>query len=398
MSSALCNLTCLIDDDHVLARFVRSPILVVALYPIVIGLSFKTPEVHGPQSLRSAAEKSGLLIGTAVRPEHLSEGAYASTLAYEFNMVEPEDCLKWEIVHPQKDRFDFSKGDQIVEFAAAHNLKVRGHTLLWHRQNPQWLTEGRYTSKEMAKILEDHIKTVVGHYRGKIFAWDVVNEAFDETHDARLRSTIWREQAGIESDARSGPSDRSRKPAKPYDFIEQALRWAHEADPQALLFYNEAEAEQINAKSDAILAMVSDFRRRGVPIDGIGFQMHIGNLQPDVASIAANLKRFTSLGLQVHITEMDVALAINESGEAKREDLETQATVYRQIAEACLTAPGCTAIQTWGFTDKYSWIGSHSKNTKGAALLFDKNYHAKPAYEALQKAIQMRSISSHVGH
>ncbi len=315
-------------------------------------------------------------------------------------MIEPEDSLKWEIVHPQKDRFDFSKGDQIVEFAAAHDMKVRGHTLVWHRQNPQWLTDGRYTSKELAKILEDHIKTVVGHYRGKIFAWDVVNEAFDETHDGSLRSTIWREQPGIEPGARSSSFDRSQKPRKPYDFIEQALRWAREADPQALLFYNEAEAEKINPKSDAILAMVSDFRRRGVPIDGIGFQMHIGSLHPDIASITANLKRFTSLGLQVHITEMDVALAIDERGEAKREDLETQATVYRRIAEACLAAPGCTAIQTWGFTDKYSWIGSHSKNTKGAALLFDKNYQAKPAYEALQKAIQiqMRSSSSHVAH
>ena len=149
------------------------------------------------QSLREAAQTSGLLIGTAVRPAALSEPAYASTLAREFNMVEPEDALKWEVVHPERESYDFSPADQIVDFAARHGMKVRGHTLVWHRQNPKWLTEGKYTSGELAEILEKHIKTVVGHYRGKIFAWDVVNEAFDELHPGELRSTIWRDQPGI---------------------------------------------------------------------------------------------------------------------------------------------------------------------------------------------------------
>jgi endo-1,4-beta-xylanase len=148
-------------------------------------------------SLREAAQGSGLLIGTAVRPAQLSEAAYASTLAREFNMLEPEDALKWEGVHPEPQSFDFSQADQIVDFASRHGMKVRGHTLIWHRQNPRWLTEGNYTSGELAQILEHHIRTVVGHYRGKIFAWDVVNEAFDELHPGELRSTIWRDQPGI---------------------------------------------------------------------------------------------------------------------------------------------------------------------------------------------------------
>ncbi|MGA2424239.1 MAG: endo-1,4-beta-xylanase [Terriglobales bacterium] len=339
------------------------------------------------QSLREAIRGSGLLIGTAVRPAQLSEAAYASTLAREFNMVEPEDALKWEVVHPEPQRFDFSQGDQIVDFATRHGMKVRGHTLVWHRQNPKWLMEGKYTSGELAGILEKHIKTVVGHYRGRIFAWDVVNEAFDELHPGELRSTIWRDQPGIGL-AANGTS-----------YIERCFRWAHEADPQALLFYNEAEAETMNAKSDAIYAMVRDFRERGVPIDGVGFQMHISqtqlsqtqmaNLHADVASLSANIKRFTALGVQVHITEMDVALPVDAEGNARPEDLELQADIYRQIASACLSHSGCTAIQTWGFTDKYSWIGSHSKQTQGAALLFDRNYRAKPAYDALRKALEL---------
>ncbi len=317
-----------------------------------------------------------MLIGTAVRPAQLSEAAYAATLGRDFNMVEPEDALKWEVVHPERQSFNFLPGDQIVDFASRHGMKVRGHTLVWHRQMPTWLTEGKFTSSELAEILEQHIKTVAGHYRGKIFAWDVINEAYDELQPGRLRSTIWRDQPGIGL-VGSGSS-----------YIERCFRWAHEADPQALLFYNEAGAETMNPKSDAIYAMVRDFRQRGVPIDGVGFQMHIAKLHADVASISANIHRFTALGVQVHITEMDVALPVDPNGNPRPEDLQRQADIYREIATACLSHPGCTAIQTWGFTDKYSWIGSHSKQTQGAALPFDRNYRAKPAYEALRKALE----------
>ncbi len=350
-------------------------------------------------SLREAAQGSGMLLGTAVRPAQLSEVGYSSTLAREFNMVEPEDALKWEVVHPEPESFDFSPADHIVDFATRHDMKVRGHTLVWHRQNPKWLMEGKYTPGELAEILEKHIKTVVGHYRGKIFAWDVVNEAYDESHPGALRSTIWRDQPGI-AIAASSELRASSKLARseleahssqqPYSYIERCFRWAHEADPQALLFYNEAEAETVNPKSDAIYAMVRDFRERGVPIDGVGFQMHIANLHADIASISANIQRFTALGVQVHITEMDVALPVNAEGNARAEDLQTQADIYRQIATACVSHPGCTAIQTWGFTDKYSWIGSHSKHTQGAALLFDRNYRSKPAYEALRNVLAAR--------
>ncbi|HMD17945.1 MAG TPA: endo-1,4-beta-xylanase [Terriglobales bacterium] len=171
----------------------RALILALANAAFCLGFGTAVPE----QSLREAAQGSGLLIGTAVRPAQFSEAAYASTLAREFNMLEPEDALKWEVVHPEPQSFDFSQADQVVDFALRHGMSVRGHTLVWHRQNPKWLTEGNYNSAELAEILEKHIKTVVGHYRGKIFAWDVVNEAFDELHPGTLRSTIWRDQPGI---------------------------------------------------------------------------------------------------------------------------------------------------------------------------------------------------------
>ncbi len=328
-----------------------------------------------PESLREAAQRSGILVGAAARPAQLSEAAYAATLAREFNLLEPEDALKWEVLRPDAQSFDFSQADQLVDFALHHNMKVRGHTLVWHRQNPPWLAEGRFTSAQLSKLLETHIRTVVGHYRGKIFAWDVANEALDERVAGKLRDTIWYDQPGI------GVSEQGPL------YLAQCFRWAHEADPDALLFYNEAEADEINAKSDALYAMLRDFKRQGVPVSGVGLQMHISSLNPNIASISANIGRFTALGLQVHITELDVSLPVDVEGNARSEDLRQQADIYRQIAAACLSHPGCTAIQTWGFTDKYSWIGSHSRKTRGAALLFDRTYGPKPAYKALREAL-----------
>ena len=312
------------------------------------------------QTLKEAAAHPGILVGTAVRPEQLSESAYAATLAREFNMLEPENALKWESIHPAAETFDFAAGDRLVDFAIAHHMKVRGHTLVWHQQNPPWLTSQQYSVEKLAHILEQHIKTVVGHYRGKVFAWDVVNEAFDEgKREGHLRDTLWYDRPGI------GLAEKG------YSYIEQCFRWAHAADPAALLFYNEAGAEVMNAKSDAIFAMVKDFRARGVPIDGVGLQMHVG-LHVDIASIATNIARLTQLGVQVHITELDVALPVDASDKASTADLQSQADIYRDIVSACLAHSGCTAIQTWGFTEKYSWIGSHSKRTEGDALLFDR--------------------------
>ena len=368
MNNALYRNIFLINPSRTVARLIRSFVW-IAWLTVAAGLACS-------QTLRESAARAGILLGAAVRPEQLSEPLYAATLAREFNMIEPEDVMKWETIHPAPERFDFSQGDRLVAFAISHRMKVRGHTLVWHQQNPRWLTEGRHTPDQLARILEQHIKTVVGHYRGKVFAWDVVNEAFDESAPVRLRSTTWYDQPGI---GHAGKGDA---------YIEDCFRWAHAADPNALLFYNDVEAEAMNPKSDGIYAMVRDFRQRGVPILGVGFQMHIGNLHPDIASISENIGRFTTLGVQVHITEMDVAVPVDADGYARPADLQLQADVYRQIASACLAHVGCTAIQTWGFTDKYSWIGSHSKHTQGAALLFDREYRPKPAYDALRRALE----------
>jgi endo-1,4-beta-xylanase len=202
--------------------------------------------------------------------------------------------------------------------------------------------------------------------------------AFDE--NGGIKDSLWYNQPGI------GLAGKGTA------YVEQAFRWAQEADPKALLFYNDNGGEEINRKSDAIYAMVKNFKHRGVPIDGVGLQMHISTLSIDAASVAANIARLTALGVQVHITELDVSLPLDSSGNLVRyEDLRRQTNVYRSIVRACTQSPGCTAIQTWGFTDKYSWIGSHTHGTRGAALPFDKEYKPKPAYDAMFEELSVPS-------
>jgi endo-1,4-beta-xylanase len=347
---------------------------VVAFAPIFLLLS-------GPQTLRESAHSAGVLVGAAVRPSLFSEAAYSATLAHEFTMVEPEDVMKWWVVRRNAGTFDFREGDEVVRFAQAHGMKVRGHCLLWDHNNPPWLAQGSFTPAQLSQLLQEHITTVMKHYAGQVFAWDVVNEALDAT--GSVKNSLWYNQPGI------GLADKGTA------YIEQAFRWAHAADPQALLFYNEAEGEGLNPKSDAIFAMMKDFKRRGVPIDGVGLQLHISRLDFDTAAVAANIARLTALGVQVHITELDVSLPIDSSGHAQNDDLLRQAELYRGVVRACLQNAGCPAIQTWGFTDKYSWIGFHSHGTRGAGLLFDRSYKPKPADDAMLEEISSQRSRLH---
>lgn len=331
------------------------------------------------QTLRQEADKAGMLIGAAVDPRRFAEPAYAATLAREFNMIEAENVMKWGGIRPDRKTFDFTPGDKVVAFARTHKMKVRGHTLLWSEYNPAWLTGGRFTPDQLRSMLRQHITTVMKHYAGRVFAWDVVNESFDA--NGEVEPSIWYDSPGIGLDGEGTA------------YIEQAFRWARAADPKALLFYNDYDVEGINAKSDAVYRMVKDFKRRGVPIDGVGLQAHIFDLSAkDLATFSLNIKRFVDLGVQIHITEMDVGLPVDADGNPTNQaDVARQADIYRRVSTACLQQTGCTAVQTWGFTDKYTWIPAHTKNAKGAPLLFDHDYAPKPSYAALLDAFTTRA-------
>jgi endo-1,4-beta-xylanase len=322
------------------------------------------------QPLRSLASQRGIHIGAAADPSHFADPSYTATLAREFNQLEPENAMKFGPIHPGPTTYNFGPPDALASFARDHRMAVRGHTLVWHNQIPAWLTRGSYTPGQLSAILQDHIDTVLGHYAGQVYAWDVVNEAFND--DGTLRSTIWSDSPGI---GLTGAA-----------YIDQAFQWAHAADPQALLFYNDYGAEGINAKSDAIFRMAQDFKARAVPLAGIGLQMHFTTRPTSLDSIEGNVRRLTDLGLQVQITELDVRLPVDSSGAATDSFLATQAQIYHDVVALCLRYPLCTAIQTWGFTDKYSWIPGAYPGM-GAALEYDAAYQPKPAYDAMVTAL-----------
>lgn len=343
------------------------------------------PTLLGAQTLRQMGSQRALLMGAAAdasdaSPDPLiTDPLYSSTLSAQYSMLEPENAMKWAAIHPAQNTYNFQPGDELVTFAQAHQMQIRGHNLCWEVYNPAWVNTIAATAAAttMSGILQSHITTVLTHYQGKVFAWDVVNEAVSDTQGSTgtaMKDSIWYNQPGI---GLTGTG-----------YVEQAFRWAHAADPNALLFYNDYNIEQAGAKFNAVYAMVKDFVTRGVPINGVGIQMHLDTTgYPTSTGLAQNIQQLTALGLQVHITEMDVRIPVDSSGNATAANLQAQAATYQRILTICLQNPGCTAFQTWGFTDKHSWIpGSYPGY--GAALPFDVNYQSKPALTSMISTLQ----------
>lgn len=300
-------------------------------------------------TLGASAAAKGRYFGTAVAANHLGESAYASTLDTEFTMVTPENEMKWDAVEGSRNSFNFASADQIVSHAQGKGMKLRGHTLVWHSQLPGWV--GGLGADDLRSAMNNHINQVMAHYKGKIYAWDVVNEAYQDGSSGARRSSPFQDKLGN-------------------GFIEEAFRTARAADSGAKLCYNDYNTDGQNAKSNAVYAMVKDFKQRGVPIDCVGFQSHFNSNSPVPSDYQANLQRFADLGVDVQITELD----IEGSGSA-------QAASYTKVVNACLAVSRCAGITVWGIPDKYSWRSS------GTPLLFDDNYGKKPAYTAVLAAL-----------
>jgi endo-1,4-beta-xylanase len=339
-------------------------IAIGAMFVLAIVVAAVVTRQGGPaaplpgHSLRYLGEQRGILVGTAVRGDVLkSNRAYRELVAEQFSSLTPENEMKWETSEPSRGRFDFGPGDEIVDAARAAGQAVRGHTLVWHAQYPGWLKE--LSAKELADATREHIRQMMSHYAGRVGVWDVVNEAI--TDDGGLRQSIF--------ERRLGPG-----------YIAGAFVTAREADPHAKLYINEIGAESIGPKSNRLLEVVRGLKTAGVPIDGVGFQVH-SNLRGVPSDFVANAQRFKALGLEVAITEADVGLRLPASAS----ELQRQAGVYRTIVRDCL-AIGCASLTFWGFTDGRSWI-PETQPGMGAATLLDEELHPKPAFRAVQKAL-----------
>ncbi|EFH87999.1 endo-1,4-beta-xylanase [Ktedonobacter racemifer] len=314
------------------------------------------------QTLRYAAahsSKRNILIGTAANMDAFNTDAtYKKLLGQEFNLLTPENVLKMDTIHPDIDTFDFSKSDQLVAFAEAHHMQIEGSSIIWHDQIPDWITHGGYTRQELLGILKDYIQTVVGHYKGKIKSWFVVNEP--------LETSFWEQMLGP-------------------DYITNAFRWTHEADPQAKLYVNEYGIEMPGTKTNRYYHLVQELISQGVPVSGVGSQSHLNLTRAyNLSQMIANLQRFADLGVQVEITEVDVRTQNLTASMAEK--LKQEARLYAMMISTCQAVKACDGIVIWGITDRYTWINSGTHGTD-VPLIFDDQYRPKAAYYAVQNAL-----------
>ncbi len=299
-------------------------------------------------------------VGTAVDATALDrEPGYREVLAQQFSAVTPENAMKWAVVEPSRGKRDWSGADALVTFAARHDQRVRGHTLVWYAQNPSWVES--LPADELRDALREHIRLTVDRFRGRIRDWDVVNEAISD--DGGMRRWFMLDKLGA-------------------GYIADAFNWARDADPDARLWINEIGAESIGPKSDKLYDVVKRLVADGVPVGGVGFQTHT-NLDGIPPSFAENLRRFAALGVKVAITELDVALP--EPFTAADED--RQAQIYEQAGKVCREQPACVGVTVWGFTDRHSWIPANQPGN-GDATLLDGDLNPKPAFTAFQRGLR----------
>jgi len=363
------------------ARLIMTLFTAVTLSMPLASTALAAPEASGHHTtLRSAAPK-GFHIGSAVAggghhenqpyPDPFtSDRPYRKVLAAEFSSVSAENQMKWEYIHPERNRYNFGTADAIVRFAQQNRQVVRGHTLLWHSQNPEWLEKGQFTKDELRAILREHITTVVGRYAGKIQQWDVANEIFTDAGALRTADNIWIRELGP-------------------GIIADAFRWAHRADPRAKLFFNDYNVEGVNAKSDAYYALIKDLRAAGVPVHGFSAQGHLSLDYGFPDDLERNLKRFAALGLQTALTEVDVRMTLPASGVPTEAQLRQQADYYQRMLTACLNVSTCRSFTIWGFVDKYSWVPVFFQG-QGAATVMWNDFSRKPAYHVLRSTLAGR--------
>ena len=320
----------------------------------------------------------GFHIGAAVTgaPGDMADGAYGETLARQFNSLTPENAGKWGCLMSSGERgapYSWGTLDAMVDFAAEHNMEVRGHVLAWHSQAPAWIYEDDVQADELRAAIREHIITVVGRYKGRIQRWDVVNEAIED--DATIRKS---------------PMSRLLGGDTGYEWIADCFAWAHEADPDCQLIYNDYSVVHVCPKSTCMFAMVKDLvERRGAPIHAVGFQSHLRHGGIDVGSFLLNVARFGSLGLHVNVSELDVNMRYMPPDTPVEAKLQQQGAAYATVMNACLACrPVVDGLTCWGFTDKFSWITppADSPNPIGG-LPFDEEYRPKPAFVGLVQAL-----------
>lgn len=315
-------------------------------------------------------------VGVAVSNFSIRNKEESALILKEFNSITPENAMKMGPIHPEENRYNWRDADAIVDFAVSNHIRVRGHNLCWHEQTPKWLftdSSGRQVSKEvLLQRLKDHIYTVVKRYKGKIYAWDVVNEAIADDSSQFLRNSLWYQICGE-------------------DFIFKAFQYAHEADPKAILFYNDYNTERPE-KRERVYRLLKRMVDAKIPVNAVGLQGHWSIYEPSRKELTDAIEQFSSLGLKVQITEMDMSVYPWEKNRRNKrpedkdsytpEMIEKQNAQYRMIFDVLRRYKKVlTGVTFWNVSDRNTWLDDYPvRGRKNYPLLFDTNLKPKPAY------------------
>jgi endo-1,4-beta-xylanase len=338
------------------------------ILPVFLLFSF-TLRDQLPCSEVRLLEKTGFPVGTALDTEKLkNEERYWQTALSQFNSFTPEMVMKPWYLHPKKDQFNFSEIDHLMAFCKEHQIRLHGHTLVWHKGLPPWIENFKGSKEEWEALLRDHIYTIVNHCKSYVKSWDVVNEAFND--DGTLRRNVWLKNIGE-------------------SYIEKAFQYAAEEDPGALLFYNDYSIEKQGEKLDAILKFFGNLKAKGIKVDGFGMQMHVTLEYPTTGEINKAALSIENAGFMVHYSELDIRL--NEGHKlfvSGRRLLEMQRQRMKEIVKGYmkLKPQSRFGITLWGVSDNDSWLTERS--VRARPLLYNSSYKIKPAYCGFLEGLQ----------
>ncbi len=347
----------------------------IVLFLVIESRPPVTPVLPEP-SLKALGAKHNIQMGNFAMTSMIGEKPYADILSSQFNLALADNTPNWYFtdggLRPSLTSYNYKQMDEVMAFAEQHKMAVQAHHYLWGEEKwlPDWLKEGKYSKDQLLNIIHEHIQTVGNHYSGRIQEWTVVNEAFTrDQHLYNLRDW-WADNLGNDREA----------------YIDQAFIWAREADPNAKLILNDFNNESINETSNNMYAYIREAKIRGVPIDGIGMQMHIdGNHPPTKDEVISNMKRFGELGVSVYVTEFDVNMDNLRTNGIGKDQIE--GNIYYEMMRACIESKVCHSFSVLGITDKETWY-NHIGLKDPRPLPFDKDYNPKPAFYSLRTALE----------